>query len=573
MRRTTSSLPKSRILLLRTVTVVVTVLVVARFFQLSVIDHQKALAEAKNQYGIKQVIEAKRGEIAMQDIKGGPDYPVALNIDSFMVVADPFLIHEPMTMVKLLAEPLEMPESELFPKLTDKHKRFVILKKRLVKEKAEAVEKLNLKGVTVQTVPVRYYPESTLGAHVIGFVNAEGEGKYGIEGFFDEDLKGYDGSLVGEKDAKLRIIAEGETAEPRDGTDFVLTIDHNIQYIVETKLKEAVKKFEAESGSIIVLDPKTGAILALANEPSYDLNNYNTVPASEQHVFVNNAVSNTWEPGSIFKTFTLSAGIDLGLFEPETKLDLGCFVKVNGFEIRNAEDKCYNHPTIIHVLTESINLGSIWAADKIGNDNFSTYVADFGFGSKTGIELNPESGGKVLEARKWRDVNRATISFGQGISVTPLQMVAGYAAIANSGKLMHPYVVAKRIESTGREIKTTPREVRQVIKPETAAKVTTLLEHVVTEGHGKRAAVAGYNVAGKTGTAQIVGTDGKYEENQHIGAFAGFFPSNEPRFAMLVKLDKPKAVEFAESSAAPTFGEIAKWLLNYAKVPPTEATN
>lgn len=572
MKRTTAALPQSRILMLRTVTSLVTFLMIGRLFQIAVIEHPKAIATAKDQYSIEQTIAAKRGKIYLQSLNGGDNYPVALNIDSFTVVADPFLIQDPQATANALAGAVAVNPSDLTPKIADKHKRFVVLKKRLTKEQADAVEELNLKGISVQTVPARFYPESSLAAHTVGFVNAEGEGKYGVEGYFNEDLKGYDGSLIGEKDAKRRIIAEGKTAKPRDGTDLVLTIDHNLQFIVETKLREAIKKFEADSGSIVVLDTRTGAILALANEPSFDLNNYNTVPSENQHLFINSAVSNSWEPGSVFKTFTLASGLDLGKFEAETKLNLGCFVVINGFDIRNAEEKCYPSPTIIQVLADSINLGTIWAADQVGNEAFAQYLTDFGFGSKSGIELQPEATGKIPPVKQWRDVSRATISFGQGIAVTPLQLVTAYGSIANGGRLMHPYIVAKRLGPDGREIVTKEREVRQVIKPETAAKVTGLLERVVSEGHGKRAAVPGYKVAGKTGTAQVVGPDGKYEENQHIGSFGGFFPSNEPRFAMVVKLDRPKAVKFAESSAAPTFGEIAKWLLHYAKVPPTEAT-
>ncbi len=556
---------------MRAIVAVIGVIVIGRLFQVSVIDHRKAMAAAKNQYSVKQTVEAKRGKIYFRDLGGGKNFPVALNVDSFTIIADPFLLKEPLGVAQALSGPLALPTEELLPKLSDPKKRFIILKKKLTKPEAEAIEKLNLKGIDIQTVPTRSYPEGSLAAQLIGFVNSEGEGKYGLEGFFNEDLKGYDGSLIGEKDAKRRIIVESKSAQPKDGTEIVSTIDHNVQFIVERKLKEAIEKFQADSGSIVITDVKTGAVLAMASYPNYDLNNYNTVPADQQQRFINQAVSSAWEPGSIFKTFTLAAGMDKGLFEPSTELSLNCVEEVNGYKIHNAEDKCYPHPTIIQVLADSINLGTMWAANQLGNDNFAQYLTAFGFGEKTGIEVQPESAGKLQEVKKWQDVNRATYSFGQGLSTTPLQIVNAYGAIANGGRLMRPYVVAKRIEADGREIVTQPKEVRQVIKPETAAKATQLLEKVVTEGHGKRAAVKGYKIAGKTGTAQVVGDDGRYAENQHIGSFAGYFPSNDPKFAMVVKLDRPKTVEFAESSAAPTFGEIAQWLLHYAKVPPTEA--
>lgn len=573
MKRTTSSLPSYRIIILRSLAIFALVATVGRLFQVTVLEHGRWLVAAANQYDIKQTLQAKRGKIFFQNLNSGMEYPVALNTDSYALIADPFLVKDDAATAKALAPVIEESEADLIVKLSDDKKRYTILKKKLDKDKAKAVEELKLKGVTVQETPARFYPEGSLASHLIGFVNGEGEGQYGVEGFFNEDLRGYDGSLIGEKDAKRRIIVEKASAEPRDGTDLTLTIDHNLQFVVEQKLRESLKKYEAEAGTVVIMDVKTGAILALANEPGYDLNKYNEVPGDKQNVFINSAVSSSWEPGSIFKTFTLAAGLDLGLFEPETQLDLPCSKKVDGFEIRNAEDKCYPNPNMIQVLADSVNIGTMWAADQVGNENFGTYIADFGFGSKTNIQLQPEATGKISDAKKWRDVNRATISFGQGMTTTPLQMVSAYAAIANGGRLMRPYIVAKRVSDDGKEIATDPKMVRQVIKPETAAKVNRLLEETVRVGHAKRAGVPGYKVAGKTGTAQVVGTDGKYEENQHIGALAGYFPSNEPRFAMLVKLDKPKAVEFAESSAGPTFGEIAAWLLQYAKIPPTETSN
>ncbi len=573
MKRTTSVLSTNRIVFLRVVTIIVTLIVVGRLFEVSVLQHPQAVAEAKNEYSITQTVQAKRGTIYLRDLNGGSDYPVALNIDSFTVIADPFLIANAQDTADSLAKALGTQANQLVSKLTDKHKRFVVIQKKLDKPTADKVTQANLKGISVQTVPSRYYPESTLASQVIGFVDANGDGKNGIEGFFNEDLKGYDGSVTGQKDAKRRIISEDDTAQPKDGTNFVLTIDHNLQFIVEQKLKQAIKDYAADSGSVVVMDVKTGAVLAMANEPDFDLNNYNTVPTDQQHVFVNSAVSESWEPGSIFKGFTLSAGMDLGLFDPNSILDLNCSLGVNGFQIHNAEDKCYAHPSLTDVLSQSINLGTAAVADKVGNDNFARYISAFGFGSRTGIELEPESAGRFPDVKQWQDVNRATISFGQGITTTPLQMVTAYAAIANGGKLMRPYIVAKRIEANGQELDTKPQEVRQVLKPQTVSQITGMLHDVVTNGLGKRAGVPGYEVAGKTGTAQVVGADGKYDPNAHIGSFAGFFPSNDPQFAMIVKLDKPKNVNFAESSAAPTFGEIAAWLLHYAKVPPTSPTS
>lgn len=573
MKRTAGSLPTGRVVLLRTLTVLVAAVILGRFFQVSILDHERALASAKNQYAVKQTLQAKRGTIYLRDLNGNENFAVALNSETYLVVADPFLVGDNFATAGYLAPVLSMEAAEIISKIADKRKRYVILKKKLTKEEGEKVLDLKLKGITLEKVPIRTYPENTLAAQTVGFVDSQGDGRYGIEGFFNEDLRGYDGSVAGEKDAKRRIISRGKIAKPKDGTDIVLTIDHTLQFVVESKLREALKKYEADSGSIIVMDTKTGAILAMANEPTFNLNTYNEISGEDQHLFLNQAVNGTWEPGSVFKGFTLAAGLQAALYEPDTKIELPCSARVDGFEIRNAEHKCYPNPSMYEVLGDSINIGTIWIADKLGNEKFAKILADFGFGNKVGIELSAEASGRILPVNHWRDVHRATFSFGQGLTVSPLQIVSAYAAIANGGQLMKPYLVAKRVESDGREMETSPKELRQVISEETAKKTTALLRYVVTNGHGKRAAVPGYEVAGKTGTAQVVGEDGKYSETDHIGSFAGFFPSNEPRFAMIVKLDKPKAVEFAESSAAPTFGEIAKWLLHYAKVPPTENIN
>ncbi len=569
MKRTTSALPSSRVVTLRILSILAIIVVIGRLFQVSVIEHSAAVASAENQYTVKQKVQAKRGRIYLRNLNTGENYPVAMNIDSYNVIADPFLIKENSATAVALAPALEMEATEIESKLTDKKKRYVVIKKKLNKDKSDEITKLKLKGITLEEVPLRYYPEGSLASQVVGFVNGEGEGQYGIESFFDEDLKGYDGALVGQKDAKRRIIDETDIAKPRDGADIVLTIDQNLQYMVEKKLKESMKKFEADGGSVVIMDVKSGAVLAMASAPDFNLNEYQNVPSDNQGVYVNHAISSPYESGSVFKSITLAAGMDMGLFEPSTRLDLPCSVTVDGYPIHNSEQKCYNHPDVTEVLTESINMGTIWAADQLGNDNFAKYIADFGFGSKTGIELQPEATGKVLDVKKWQSVHRATFSFGQGLTVTPLQLAAAYAAIANGGKLMKPYIVAKRVLSDGKEIVTQPKEVRQVIKPETAGKTNELLEQTVIRGHAKKAGFPGYKVAGKTGTAQVVGDDGHYEVDQNIGSLAGYFPSNDPKFAMVVKLDRPKAVEFAESSAAPTFGDIGQFLAHYAKIAPT----
>jgi cell division protein FtsI/penicillin-binding protein 2 len=270
------------------------------------------------------------------------------------------------------------------------------------------------------------------------------------------------------------------------------------------------------------------------------------------------------------KGVTMAAAIDKGLVEPDTKPDdlPGGFknmLTIDGYEIHNSTDTSYGFETMTQVLENSDNIGMVWVANKMGDEVMGQYLKDFGFGGKTGIDVESESQGNYEDPAHWRDVHRATISFGQGISVTPIQMVQAYSAIANKGKLVKPHLLDKVISPTGEQKQIQTTEVRQVIKEETAKKVTDMLVSVVEKGHGKAAKVEGYKVAGKTGTAQVANKDGKgYEEDAHIGGFIGFAPAEDPKFVMLVKLDRPTAVKFAESSAAPVFGEIAQWLLtNY----------
>lgn len=542
---------------------------IGRLFYVSVITHGPSLAKAAAQYTVNSTLEAKRGLVQAQNYLTKEPYPLALNDQSYNLIADPRLIRDKAAAASALASQLQLPVEEIQAKIADDSRRYVVLAKRLTPDQADALEALKLKGLTLQAYALRVYPEGSLASQVIGFINGEGKGQYGLERAFDEDLHGLDGVISGQKDAKRRVINAKTGARAKNGTNFTITIDNNIQFMVEKILAEAVEKFKADSGSVVLLEVKTGAVLALANYPTFDLNKFGEVKPEQLSVFGNAAISGSYEPGSIFKTFTLAAGLDAKAIEPGTVFQLGCEYKANDFVIRNAEAKCYNTPNLTEVLAESINLGTIEVANRLGNEKFMNYLGDFGFGSKSGFELQPEAGGKIPLLRDWRDVTRATISFGQGLTTSPLQIAAAYAAIANQGKLMRPYLVASR-QTPGEElIITSPKELRQAISPEAARQTTDLLEQVVLVGHGKRAAVPGYRIAGKTGTAQVVGNDGKYEANAHIGSFAGFFPADAPRFALLVKLDRPKTVEFAESSAAPTFGQIAAWLLHYAKIPPT----
>ncbi|MFA6106452.1 MAG: penicillin-binding protein 2 [Patescibacteria group bacterium] len=419
----------------------------------------------------------------------------------------------------------------------------------------------------------RYYPEGNMGANILGFVGYEGEkkeGRYGLEEYFNEELAGKPGSLKTERDATgdLIIINDRQFTRPEPGADMVLTIDRNIQFAACQKLNAAVSRHGADGGSVIILEPESGRVIAMCSSPDFDPNNYKEI--SNIKYYNNSGIFGLYEPGSIFKVITMAAGLDQEKITPETTYTDSGVVKIANYEIKNSDLKAHGECTMNKVLEQSLNTGVIYVMRKTGPEVFADYVRNFGFGERTGIELSAEGKGDIgnLSLKENEELYAATASFGQGISATPLQMVTAYAAIANGGILMKPYIVKEIIRPNGEKITAGAKEIRRVISERAAALLGGMMVNVVENGHGKMAGVKGYFVAGKTGTAQVPRSDGRgYETNSHVGSFAGFAPADEPKFVMIVKIDHPRDVEWAESSAAPLFGEIADYVLHYYKVP------
>ncbi len=434
-------------------------------------------------------------------------------------------------------------------------------------------EEVKVDGLGFQTVNYRFYPEKNIGANLLGFVSYDGDeqrGEYGLEGFFNDELTGKAGSVRAERGAggALVIVNDREYVKPVDGSDLVLTINRAIQFTACQKLDEAVSHYGADGGSVIIMDPNTGAILAMCSNPDFDPNDYREVPSME--AYNNETVFGAYEPGSIFKAITMAAALDQGKVTPETTYDDTGVVKIDKYEIKNSDHKGHGVVNMTFVLENSLNTGAIFAMRQIGPQMFGQYVKNFGFGEKTGIELEGESAGNIrnlTEDKYNEDLNAATASFGQGLAVTPLQMVTAFGAIANGGVLMRPYLVKDLIRADGTRISVQPKQIRRVISPRAAALLGGMLVDVVEKGHGKKAGVKGYYVGGKTGTAQVPGKDGRYQVGINIGSFAGFAPVDNPRFVMLVRMDHPRGVVWAESSAAPVFGDLAQFLLNYWQVP------
>ena len=435
-----------------------------------------------------------------------------------------------------------------------------------------------IKGVSFSWETLRYYPEKNFFSNLVGFSNLENVGSYGLESYFNTELKGEDGYLLGDKGSykgEKIIIDKDQYCPAVNGKNLVLTIDYAVQLHICKKLEEAHDKHNFTGGSIIVMNPKTGAIIAMCSWPDFDPNNYQDI--NDIKVFDNQAISYQYEPGSIFKTITMAAAIDNGKVTPDTHYDDKGQVKISGWSktIKNSDyDTNGGHGWVDmnYVLENSLNTGAIFAVNQIGATVFADYLKKFGFGEKTGIDLISEAVGDIssISSDKVKDINLATASFGQGLAVTPIQMIMAYGAIANKGILMKPYIVSQVLDENNNVIQEVkPQKVRQVISENTAQTVSAMLVNVVEKGHAKKSKVAGYYIGGKTGTAQIPSGNGGYLTNKYIHTFVGYGPIEDPQFVMLVKFDSPNTSVYAEGTVVPVFGEIVDFLLKYYQIPAT----
>ncbi len=546
--------------------------IVGRFFQLQVLDYRTYKVLASDQHEVQASLVPRRGTIYVRDRLDNKLYPVAKDRDAWQIYAVPREMKDPPATAKEVSELLALPVEEITRKFASS--TYVVLVKDAPLESIEKVRAKRMEGIGAVKGLARLYPEQGIGGQVMGFVSSPDEknqrvGKYGIEGYFQEELAGAFGSLLEEKDAGGRRLPVGtmQLNEARDGSDIVLTIDRTIQYKACERMKAAVLEYQAESASVVIMEPNTGAILAMCAFPDFDPANYGKI--SDVGVLNNPMTYYQFEPGSIFKPFTLAAGLDTGKINPQTTYVDPGEEKIDDHTIRNSDKLAHGVQTMTQVLAKSLNTGTIFVERLLGKNAFRDYVQRFGFGEKTGIELNSETSGDTTPLTKKGDIFVATASFGQGISVTPVQIVAGYAALGNGGKYVKPHVVESILHPDGTKEENKMQSPRQVITPRSSRLITAMMIDVVENGHGSRAGVPGYYVAGKTGTAQIPAPNGKgYLEGVTIGTFAGYAPADNPKFVMLVKVDKPKTVTYGEASAAPVFSDMAKFLLTYLQVPP-----
>jgi cell division protein FtsI/penicillin-binding protein 2 len=572
-----------------------------RLFVLQVVEASWYQTWSQSQHEISEELVATRGSVYVQDYGDETEYAVATNESRAVVFANPSLIKEPintgLAIAKILqlagwdiygvvapvvvVDPAEIP---LSVELTETEKLITRLSKiddpyepvaRDVKQaQLDAILALQAPGIDYVLRDARTYPEKNFGGQMLGFLGQKDDGSrlgmYGLEGFWNDFLAGRTGSSYAQGDAAGNWTGVGarKVMPAVDGGDLLLTIDRTAQYIACKMLREGVDQFQADSGSLVIVEPSTGRILVMCGAPDFDPNNYGNV--SNAVDYNNQAIFEPYEPGSVFKPLVMAAAIDIGAVSPNTTFNDSGEVKVDDYTIRNSDLKAHGLVTMTDVLDESLNTGMVWVMKKMGRDTMENYIKKFHFGALGGVELATEAAGTIAALDEQAEVYAATASFGQGITVTPLQLASAYAAVANGGALMKPYVVEEVRYTDGTVDKRKAEKVEQVLTPATATTVGAMLVSVVENGHGKRAGVKGYYIAGKTGTAQVAG-NGSYLAGVTNGTFAGFGPVNDPKFAMVIKLNNPKTVEWAESSAAPIFGQIAGFLLDYYDIAPTRS--
>src|SRR5215475_12696900 len=535
--------------------------VFGRLGYLQLVRHSDYLARAQRQQQRTIDITPKRGAIYDRNM-----HPLAMSVPVESAFAVPAEVGDNKAMAaRLLSNVLGVPRDVLEARFQSGGS-FVWISRKLPPDKAEAVRALNLKGVYLQTENQRYYPKRELAAHVLGFVDLDEKGLGGIEYGLDSLIRGKSEKIVVMADARQRWF-DGGSAQKDQGANVVLTIDEKIQYIAERELAAAIAKTRAMAGTVIVQNPNSGAILALANWPKFNPNSPNDVKAEAR---MNRAVSAIYEPGSTFKLITLAAAFDLNLTRTDEVFNCeNGAVYVAGHRIR--DHKPFGLLTVAGILAQSSDVGAIKVALRLGAPRFYDYIRAFGFGQQTGIDLPGESKGLLRKLENWTPVSIGSISMGQEVGVTPVQLVTAVSAIANGGTLYRPHVVAgvrRGSETLPMAGPPAPAELRDAIRPETAATLRRLMEGVVLNGTGTRARLDGWTSAGKTGSAQKIDpATGRYSPTQLIASFSGFAPINDPAVTILVSLDSPIGLHEGGQVAAPVFKRIAEQVLSYLDVP------
>jgi cell division protein FtsI/penicillin-binding protein 2 len=480
------------------------------------------------------------------------------------VYANPKQIVNPRAASLAVERTLGLDANRIYPDLADRTRGFVYIERQADPAQAAALQRLKLSGFGFYPEERRAYPQGSVAAQVLGYVGIDGDGLSGLELQFDKQLSGHAGHETIVKDPGGRVIDVEQQRPETPGRDVFLTLDHTIQANAEEILRETVHKWQAKSASAIVLDPRTGAVLAMAVQPGYDANRFPSAPRDLQR---NRTVTDTYEPGSTFKLVTVAGALSERLVSPSTRFTLPYSLKVADRVVHDAEERGTVNYSVAQILAHSSNIGAIELAEMLGRTRLASWISRFGFGRVTGIDYPGESPGIVLPPDKWSGSTIGNVPIGQGIAVTPVQMAAAYAAIANRGVWSRPHLV-DHVAGGGRP----SLYRRRLVSPGTASQLMTMLKDVVAEGTGTYAAMPGYQVAGKTGTAQKPDSHGGYATGRYVASFVGIVPASRPRLVVLVTVDEPQGAIWGGVVAAPAFQQIARFDLQYLEVPPDAPT-
>ncbi len=552
-----------RIRLFGALFIAIFLLIGGRAYYLQVVQAPKLQERADQQRQRVIQLAPQRGSIL--DRNGDP---WALSLDAESLFADPLLIKKPKELAAKLARPLKMAKAELVELLTKK-KRFVWIKRKLDPGVVSQVRKLKLSGLQFVTEHKRFYPQASIGAHVIGFTGLDPQGLEGVELEYDQMLQGEPGRLLSQHDARGRGMATADQlvqgGDP--GYNLQLTLDRSLQYIAEKELAKVVKERKAIGGTVVVMEPASGKILAMASQPDYNPNSPGNFRAGARR---NRAVCDMYEPGSTFKPFLLAGILEEGLVRFNQKIDCenGRY-EVGGKTIR--DHKGYRKLTLEEMLKYSSNIGFAKLGKVLERERFYSYIADFGFNAVTGLDLPGEARGMLRPPSRWFEIDLAAISFGQGLSVTPIQIATAMSVIANGGLLMEPYLVERITDAEGHTVQHRLPQVRRRVISEKTAKIVREMMVSVTEpgGTGTRAALTGYRVAGKTGTAQKVDmVTGGYSPDKRVSSFIGFVPADLPALVISVTVDEPEGKAYGGLVAAPAFARIAEQSLSHLNILP-----
>jgi cell division protein FtsI (penicillin-binding protein 3) len=537
----------------------------SRLVVLQVLD-APSLDEAAARQRLRTIeLPAARGRIFDRN---GDD--LALSAPARTVYAQPRLVKDPARAARKLAPLLGVPARTISARLRSATP-WTYLARKVPVQRGDAVAKLGLPGIGVLSDTMRRYPSGALASQVLGFVGDDGTGLAGVEQRYDQLLRGHTGQMLLEQDPSGRPIPQGQRSmEPsRPGADLVLTIDQDLQYVTERALAQAVRQYQARSGSVVVMAPGSGEILALANVPTFDPNRFG---ASSGEARKNRAVSDVYEPGSTNKVITAAAALDAGVVKPKTSItvppELRLCPRVHAFHDSHAHGT--EQLAFSEVVAKSSNIGTIKVARKLGPARLAKAELDFGYGRRTGVDLPGESPGIVTPARDWTCADLGTNAIGQGVAVTVLQMARVYAAVANGGLLVQPTLLRGTVDARGRFQAAAPGASKRVLSVKAARTLTRILEGVVREGGtGTRAALEDWGVAGKTGTAQVPRPGGRgYLAGAYVASFIGFAPARDPRVVVAVVIDRPTAGAYGGIVAAPAFREVTGYALRRLQVPP-----